>query len=105
MPRRLSIRLDSEGEENLETLRSHGYTNVSNLIKDLIAQKVQNIQNEIASDGLISASGFVEYDATKKELIIHDYRIHTSQPGMVHDLIKSGKAIPDEKNHTLHIRI
>ncbi|MFH1934455.1 MAG: hypothetical protein ABIN18_23140 [Pseudomonadota bacterium] len=101
----LHIRLSELDEQRLQFLKDNGFKNVSELIKELIALKVENIQNDVDNQDLISPTGHVAYDALKKELVIYEYRVNASQPGMFFDLIESGKIRVDEVTHTLHIRI
>ena len=101
----IQIRLTETDQQNIQFLRQSGYPNISVLIRELIAQKVHGIKNDIDNQDLISSNGYVGYDRLKKELVVRDYRITTDQIGMLFNLIEPGKIRVDEKCHTLHIRI
>lgn len=42
--RRINLTLDRQGEANLRVLKMHGYSNVSELVRQLISDKVENIK-------------------------------------------------------------
>ena len=89
-------------EKNILILREHGYTNLSKVIRDLLAQKAEQIQNGIEDDQIISNNGSVRL--LDNTLIIHNGTLAMTQPIAV-TLGRAGRLWVNPDTKDIHIKL
>ena len=89
-------------EKNILILRQHGYRNLSKLIRELIAQKAEQIRNGIEDDQIISNNGKVRL--LDNTLIIHNGTLAMTQPIAVR-LGRAGRLWVNTDSKDIHIKL
>ena len=98
----LHIRLSELDEQRLQFLKGNGFTNVSSLIKELIAQKAHDIQDGIERDKETKSISMDRISVREKEIIVFGPVTPATREGMIRLIDeKRIEFLPDNKGFVI----
>ena len=80
--RTIQIRVNADDERNIKFLRQNGFENISDLIRDLIAQKVLDIQDGIERDKEENAVSMDRISVRENEIVVFGKVTPATREGM-----------------------